>query len=302
MNKYIATLSWNVGSDCDEQLLRFFLRERCLLSRKAITDIKFNGGCILLNGMEVTVRAVVHEGDLVTVHLPAEKVSDAVQAESIEMDIVYEDEHLLVINKQAGMPTIPSREHPDQTLANAMLGYFQKKGIPATFHAVNRLDKDTSGLLLIAKHRFAHDRLSKLQQGGKVKRFYEAIVEGHLDKKKGTIDAPISRRPDSIIARKVSGEGQRAITHYEVKSEVGPFTHMEVQLETGRTHQIRVHFAYLNHPLAGDDLYGGSQKFIKRQALHCSRIEFDHPFEQQRFVFKQELPEDMKILIGKFQK
>ncbi len=182
MNNQLATLQWIVGSDCDKLLLRLFLRERCQLSKRALADIKFNGGRILLNGQDVTVRAIIRKGDQVMVSLPAETVSPTVQPEAIEIDIVYEDEHVLVINKEAGMATIPSREHPNHTLANAVLGYYKQKEIPATFHAVNRLDKDTSGLLLVAKHRLAHDRLSKLQQDGKLKRYYLALVEGQLER------------------------------------------------------------------------------------------------------------------------
>ncbi len=297
MNKFVATLTWLVESDCDEQPLRLFLREKAQLSRRTLSDIKFNGGLILLNGEEVTVRALVHTGDEVTISLPAEEISNGLQPEEIKLDIVYEDEHLLVINKGAKMATIPSREHPHHTLAHAVLGYYKRKGIPATFHAVNRLDKDTSGLLLVAKHRFAHDRLSKLQQKGRVKRFYEAFVQGELQQEKGVIDAPIARNPSSIIARQVSADGQRALTHFAVKSRRGGYTYVEVQLETGRTHQIRVHFSYLGHPLLGDDLYGGSKSYIERQALHCVRLEFDHPFTNERKMFVQPLPPDMKMLM-----
>ncbi|NEU29646.1 RluA family pseudouridine synthase [bacterium LRH843] len=293
----MATLRWTVGSNCNKQLLRFFLREQCYISRRALADIKFNGGLILLNGNEVTVRAVVQEGDTVTISLPAEMVSESLSPENIPLHIIYEDEHLLVIHKEAGMPTIPSREHPTHTLANAVLGYYENKKIPATFHAVNRLDKDTSGLLLVAKHRLAHDRLSKLQQAGKVRRFYHAIVEGYLEKNVGTIQAPIGRDESSIIARKVSEDGQYAITHYSVKLTTGEITLVEIELETGRTHQIRVHFSHLGHPLLGDDLYGGKRDRICRQALHCSRIEFEHPFEKRKQEFKLELPHDMKSLI-----
>ncbi|TWI53282.1 RluA family pseudouridine synthase [Halalkalibacter nanhaiisediminis] len=300
MNNGIATLKWIVGSDCDKQLLRLFLREHCQISKKALAEIKFNGGRIFLNGQEVTVRAMIHEGDQVIIMLPAETVSNAVQPEKVDINIVYEDEHLLVMNKEAGMATIPSREHPHHTLANAVLGYYKEKGIPATFHAVNRLDKDTSGLLVVAKHRLAHDRLSKLQQVGKLKRYYQAIVEGAVAEKEGTIDAPIARSKDSIISREVREGGQRAVTHYKVKATTEHATFVDINLETGRTHQIRVHFSHLGHPLLGDDLYGGILDEMNRQALHCYRVEFEHPFNGKVTTFEQGLPEDMRAYLKKW--
>ncbi|MCM3715585.1 RluA family pseudouridine synthase [Alkalihalobacillus oceani] len=298
MNKYTAKVDWIVGSDCDQQLLRLFLREGCQLSKRTLADIKFNGGRILLNGREATVRATVYEGDRVTVELPPEEVSPSMQPEKLELKIVYEDSHLLVLNKPAGMATIPSREHPRHSLANAVLGYYQEKAIPATFHAVNRLDKDTSGLLVVAKHRFAHDRLSKLQQQGRLKRRYLAIVAGKLSEERGTIDLPIARQDDSIITRQVDARGQRAITHYEVEAYLEHATFVKIALETGRTHQIRVHFSHVGHPLLGDDLYGGPVEQIKRQALHCYRLEVEHPFTEEILVFEQPLPGDMKTLLG----
>jgi 23S rRNA pseudouridine1911/1915/1917 synthase len=296
VNKYLATIQWKVDSNWDNQLLRLFLREYCHISKRALADIKFNGGRILLNGKEVTVRRVIKEGDEVRVLLPSEKVSPSIQPEDLELEIAFEDEHLLVINKKAGMPTIPSREHLDYTLANAVLGYYVKKGISATFHAVNRLDKDTSGLLIVAKHRLAHDRLSKLQQEGKLQRYYTALVTGVIKKKSGTIDAPIGRNLDSIITRQVRDDGKRAITHFNVKSIHKDTTLVEIKLETGRTHQIRVHFSYLGHPLLGDELYGGTRDQIKRHALHCHYITFQHPFEARILKVYSELAADISRL------
>lgn len=297
MNKFVATLSWTVGSDWAKHSLRSFFREEAKISRKALAAIKFRGGLILVNNKEKNVRTLLEKGDRITICLPAEQVSEGLIPEQLPFQIVYEDDHLLVINKKAGMATIPSREHPNGTLANAVLGYYVQKGIPSTFHAVNRLDKDTSGLLLVAKHRLAHDRLSKLQQKGRVRRSYEAFVEGALAQKNGTIDAPIARDPESIIKRCVKEDGQEAHTHYVVKKELKHFSHVEIELETGRTHQIRVHFSHIGHPLLGDDLYGGKKALISRQALHCFRIEFEHPFTNERKKFEQSLPEDMSTII-----
>ncbi|MDT8862748.1 RluA family pseudouridine synthase [Alkalihalobacillus sp. MEB130] len=297
MNKYVANVTWKVDEDWDQELLRPFLRERCHISKKGLAQIKHNGGSILVNEKEVTVRQTIQTGDEVTICLPAEQASSSMEAEEGILEILYEDDHLLVINKQAGIPTIPSREHLTHTLANFVLGYYKKRKIPATFHAVNRLDKDTSGALIVAKHRIAHDRLSKLQQAGAVNRYYRALVTGELSRKKGTIEAPIGRDPNSIITRQVREDGKRAVTHYSVQSETSYGSFVHIKLETGRTHQIRVHFSYIGHPLLGDDLYGGKHIGITRQALHCGMIEFQHPFTGEKICRTCELPEDMRRLL-----
>lgn len=293
MSNYLTTLEWRVDPDWNNQLLRLFLREHCHISKRALAEIKFNGGLILINNKEVTVRALVQEGDEVTVCLPSEEASLSVSPEFVQLDISYEDDHLLVLNKKAGMATIPSREHPSGTLANAVLGYYKVKEHLATFHAVNRLDKDTSGLLIVAKHRFAHDRLSKLQKEGKLNRYYTAVVSGSIKSENGKIDAPIGRDPNSIIARMVREDGKRAITHFQVISRSTQKTLVKIKLETGRTHQIRVHFAFIGHPLLGDDLYGGSRDHMNRQALHCHQIRFQHPFKNKVITIDSDVPEDM---------
>ncbi|KHF38835.1 RluA family pseudouridine synthase [Halalkalibacter okhensis] len=297
MNKYVATLSWRVDEKWDKELLRLFLRENCHISKRGLANIKFNGGVIMLNGKEVTVRTTLSTDDKVTVCLPPEEVSSTLLAEEGDLDIVFEDDHLLVINKEAGMSTIPSREHPLHSLANFVLGYYRQKELKTTFHAVNRLDRDTSGLLIIAKHRLAHDRLSKLQQEGLVNRYYQAIVTGKPICEKGTIDAPIGRDPNSIITRQVRADGKRAVTHYSVMSVTNQASLIHIKLETGRTHQIRVHFSYVGHPLLGDELYGGMRDRIKRHALHCFKIEFQHPFTNDVIRVTSELPVEMSKLL-----
>jgi len=292
-------MQWEINTQDAGKMVREFLKEQ-KISKTALTDIKFNGGSIAVNGQEVTVRYNLEHNDHLIVLFPIEEPSAGLVVEDIPLKIVYEDDFLLVINKSAGMTTIPSREHPSGSLANALIGYFQKIGLQATSHIVTRLDRDTSGLVLIAKHRHLHHLLSEQQKAGDVKRTYVAFAEGELNESNGVIDQPIGRKNDSIIEREVRPDGQYALTRYRVIKSFPQFAWLELHLETGRTHQIRVHLAFLGHPLLGDDLYGGKVDQMKRQALHCCRISFYHPFEQKTFEFMAELPEDMGKLVGKF--
>lgn len=290
------TLSWKVKKENHHWLLRDYLRSEMEISRQALTVIKKEGQ-LLINNENVTVRAYIHEGDDITVIFPPEQRSNGMVGRDIPLEFVYEDEHLLVINKQANLPTIPSIYHPDRSLANAVLFYYDNIGIPSTFHAVNRLDRDTSGLLIVAKHRFAHDLLTKQQQVGNIKRTYLAIVHNRIEKAEGIINAPIGRKKDSIIEREVTIDGQRAITHFKVLKYLEKETVVQLTLETGRTHQIRVHLSSIGHPLLGDDLYGGSLEKISRQALHSNSLTFYHPFLKCELSFTVDPPKDMGDLM-----
>lgn len=289
---------WEVAENEDNVLLREYIKGQGI-SRAALTDIKFNGGDIFVNEERQTVRYVVSQGDKVKVCFPMEKRSEEMMAESIPLSIAYEDDYVLVINKPSNLATIPSREHPTGTLANGLLFYYDQHNIPSTVHIVTRLDKDTSGLLLVAKNRFVHHMLSQQHKEKNVKRVYRAIVHGKLPTNMGTIDAPIGRKVTSIIEREVRADGQKAITHYQVEKSFDDMTLVKVMLETGRTHQIRVHFAHLGHPLVGDDLYGGQADKLKRQALHSAELTFYHPFFKKNMTFHSALPEDMEELIKK---
>jgi 23S rRNA pseudouridine1911/1915/1917 synthase len=284
------TLTWVIRKNEQNQLIRDFLLQHHI-SKTTLTAIKFKGGKITVNGIEQNVRYRLQEGDQLTVTFPHEQTT--VKGEDIPLQICYEDRDVLVINKPPHMNTIPSREHPSGSLANAIIGYYEKIGYEATVHVVTRLDRDTSGLVLVAKHRYVHHLFSQLQQKGKVKRTYQAFVEGTLKTKKGTIEAPIGRKDTSIIEREVREDGQYACTHYEVIAEKRTASHVQLRLETGRTHQIRVHMSYLGHPLLGDELYGGSRKYIHRQALHCSELSFYHPLKEDILSFRAPIPEDM---------
>ncbi|WP_368986890.1 RluA family pseudouridine synthase [Caldifermentibacillus hisashii] len=289
-------LEWVITQNDHGKTTRQYLQERGI-SKTSLTDIKLHGGNILVDGIHVTVRHVLKKGEQLTVIFPVEEPSQTILPEKIPLYIVYEDDYVLVINKPAFINTIPSREHPTGSLVNALMGYYKEIGLMAAPHIVTRLDRNTSGLVLVAKHRHMHHILSKQQQEKQVKREYEAFIEGTVVENNGTIEAPIGRKQDSIIERTVTDDGQYACTHFQIIERYGPFTHVRVMPETGRTHQIRVHMAYIGHPLVGDDLYGGSQFFLNRQALHCRRIQFLHPVMEKTMEFSVPLPEDMEKLL-----
>ncbi|WP_163102989.1 RluA family pseudouridine synthase [Peribacillus alkalitolerans] len=286
-------LSWQVVSGESGFVLREFLKIKHI-SKSALTDIKFDGGTILVNGEEATVRRHLAEGDEVVIYFPLEAPSEGLIAEIFPLEILYEDDFVLIVNKPPFMNTIPSREHPTGSLANGLAGYYKEKGIGSTIHVVTRLDRDTSGLVLIAKHRHVHHLMSEQQKSGGVKRLYEAFVHGDLENGTKKIEAPIGRRPTSIIEREVREDGQYACTFYEVLGQYDGFSHVRLRLMTGRTHQIRVHMSYIGNPLLGDDLYGGKRDMINRQALHCQSVTFYHPFLEKELSFSIELPDDMK--------
>jgi len=284
-------LTWEAHNEHDGMLLREFLKLK-ELSKRALTDIKFQGGKITVNGLEKTVRSVVNEKDIITVCFPIEKPSEDLISEDVPFEIIFEDDAVLIVNKPAGIPSIPSREHPTGTLANGILHYYNKIGLQSTIHIVTRLDKDTSGLMLIAKNRYIHYLFSKNELKS-VSRKYMAIVHGILDQKEGSIRAKIARKCDSIIQREVSDEGQEAITHFEVIQSFEAYSIVQLKLETGRTHQIRVHMSHIQHPLVGDDLYGGSTDSLNRQALHSFKLSFEHPIEKKEYLFEIGFPKDL---------
>ncbi|MGG4492339.1 RluA family pseudouridine synthase [Metabacillus idriensis] len=291
-------LKWTISDAEDGILIRDYLKEKNI-SKRALTDIKFCGGSILVNNEHATVRFELRAGDILKVIFPIEKPSEGMLPEKVDFEIVYEDEWCLVINKPPYLPAIPSREHPKGTLANGLLYYYSENEIAATIHIVNRLDKDTSGLMLVAKHRFAHSLFSSQQKQGGIKRTYFALVEGEVNGKQGTISAPIGRKEDSIIERTVRDDGKHAVTHYQVISYSECNSLVSLKLETGRTHQIRVHMAHIGHPLCGDSLYGGSHRLIPRQALHSAELSFIHPYFEKEMNFKIDLPNDIQSVISR---
>jgi 23S rRNA pseudouridine1911/1915/1917 synthase len=220
-------------------------------------------------------------------------VASQITPEDIPIDIVYEDEWLLIINKPAGMLVHPTSNHPYGTLANAVIHYYRRLGLTHAFHPIQRLDRNTSGLLAIAKLASIHHSMNKQR----LRRLYLAIATGTPDAAKGTITVPIARHPESIITRIVSSDGQEAVTHYRVLQSFPAASLLQLELETGRTHQIRLHLSHIGHPLLGDDLYGGKTDLITRQALHSFFLELHHPITGTVFSLSSPLPQDLELLL-----
>jgi 23S rRNA pseudouridine1911/1915/1917 synthase len=280
-------------------LLREFLHAKGI-SKRTLTATKYDGGNISVNGIEQNVRHPLQSGDEVAIIFPPEQPSPGLLPESGKLTIIHEDETLIIINKPAGQSTIPSRDHPTGTMANIVAGKFAEERLPATVHVVTRLDRDTSGLICIAKNRHIHHLLSEQMTNSGFHRQYVAIVEGNVQKDRFSIVQPIGRKDGSIIERIVREDGQFARTDVEVLSrseiEGHHFTKVALILHTGRTHQIRVHMQWAGFPLHGDDLYGGNHGLIGRQALHCAMIGFLHPLTGEQLEFSCEMPLDMKHL------
>ena len=238
----------------------------------------------------------VREGDVISITLPDEHSN--FPAEDIPIDIVFEDDDLMVINKQPGIVVHPTKGHPAGTCANALANYMEKTGNIFKIRFVNRLDRDTSGLLLVAKNAYCQNHITDQMRNGQIHKKYIAIVKGELTSESGTIDLPIGRPDPEDVRRGVIADGAPSVTHYEVIEHLKDHTLVELLLETGRTHQIRVHMSHIGHPVAGDTLYGGDDPLvIGRQALHAAKLTLIHPITKESVEFEAPLPDDMKEAI-----
>jgi 23S rRNA pseudouridine1911/1915/1917 synthase len=278
--------------------IRDVLQKQYGVSRRLLVRAKYQGE-ITKNGVPVFVTERLEPGDRVSVSVPADEL-ETVQPEPMPLAVRYEDDDIMVVSKPAGLVVHPTGTHTGGTLANGVVAYWLARGETRKFRPVNRLDKDTSGLLIVAKNQWAHEQFSRMQKERQLKRTYQAIVHGEVSQEKGTVDAPIGLRDDSIITREVRSDGQTAVTHFEVLARGGGISWLELTLETGRTHQIRVHMSHLGHPLLGDDLYGGSRELIGRQALHAVKLSFTHPRCKRPVELAEPLPPDMHRLIARF--
>lgn len=250
---------------------------------------------VFQNGIVVDTRNNVNINDIITVNLDFEEESENIVSTKINLDIVFEDDCLLILNKPAGIAVHPSILHYKDSLSNGVKFYFKSIGLNRKIRPVNRLDLNTSGLIIFAKNEYVQECLIQQMNSGIFNKEYIAIVSGHFDKPCGTIDFPIARKENSIIERCISHDGQDAITDYNVLEEHGNFSVVKCILKTGRTHQIRVHMAAIGHSLLGDSLYGHTSSLINRQALHSYRFCFVHPISHENLEFICELPDDMKI-------
>lgn len=280
--------------------VKVFLKKHGV-SKSLLAKIKYTGGLILVNGREERATYLLDIGDRVTIDIPAEEdVTGQLKPIDFPLDILYEDENFLAINKPVGYASIPSSIH-SSTIANFVKGYLVKQNYEnKQVHIVTRLDRDTSGIMLFAKHGYAHARLDKQLQAKTILKRYFALVQGNGQLEEvGDIIAPIGRPTDSIITRCVTKDGKYAHTSYRVVQSWGDVHLVDIQLHTGRTHQIRVHFSHIGFPLLGDDLYGGSLDLgIERQALHCHNLVFDNPFTAKRIDLEARLPNDFQAVIN----
>lgn len=287
-------LDYSIPKEYDGTDILGFLKSRGY-SHTVITHLKHTPDGICRGGAWVRTCDNLRCGDRLTVTIEEKEGSAGIAPVSLPLHIIYEDEDLLVIDKPAGMPTQPSQGNHDNTLANALVCYYSRRGIPFTFRCINRLDKNTSGLLIVAKHMLSASILYAMIKERRIHREYLALAEG-LTPSEGTITAPIARRSLSMIERCVDEtNGEYACTHYRRLDYRKGYSLLSVTLDTGRTHQIRVHLKHIGHPLPGDFLYHPDYTIISRQALHSCRLTFPHPVTGKLMDFVSPLPDDMRL-------
>lgn len=294
----MRTLSVTVEKASDGRMIKGILRGELQLSYTLMKSLKWRENAILLNGQSVHVNAIVHTGDVVTVTLDERAGTPAALPCPLPLDIVYEDEDLLVLNKPAGIAMHPkSTDLAAPSMASALVSYL---GEGSVAHFVSRLDKGTSGLFIAAKTGYVHDRLRRALHSEDLRREYLAVAVGHVTPESGTIDLPIGRADGSLVKRCVREDGLPSLTKYQTVTANDRFTLLRLTPYTGRTHQLRVHMAHLGYPLAGDWLYGTEDlSLISRPALHSCELWFTHPITLQAMHFTAPLSEDMKNLIKK---
>lgn len=265
-------------------------------SQPVLRHLKETTNGIMRNGIWARVREELHTGDILTITLIENNCSDIIPVK-IPLDIIYEDEDLMIINKQAHLPIHPSQGHYTNTLANGLAYYFSEKSDSFVYRCMNRLDRDTTGLLIVAKHMLSAAILSQMVANREIHREYQAIATGEVEPF-GTITAPIARVCDSTIERCVDYKtGEYACTHFTRLAYKNGYSLVSLKLDTGRTHQIRVHMKHINHPLPGDFLYNPDYRKMDRQALHSCRLEFLHPITKEHMIFTAPLPEDMQWIL-----
>ena len=252
---------------------------------------------IFLNGKPVYVTEKVKIGDVIKLDMNFDEASDNIVPTKMDLNIIFKDDYFLVINKPAGIPVHPSCNHYENSLSNGVKYYFNSIGLNKKIRPVNRLDKDTSGIVIFAKHEYIQEMLVRQMKNNTFKKEYIAILDGNLNKTKGTINAPISRKAGSIMEREISEDGETAISHFELIKNFENYCTVKYTLETGRTHQLRVHSKYIGHSILGDTLYGTASDLISRQALHAQKVTFIHPITKKSLTLEAPLPQDIQNLI-----
>lgn len=291
------TINYEINGNEAGLRVEQYLKRRGYSSQN-IASIKHMPKSILVNGIHYYMRQTLAAGDKLTVQITETAYSEKIPPVELPLDIVYEDEDIIVINKPTGMPIHPSLNNYYNTMANALAWYYKEQDKPFIFRCCNRLDRDTSGLTVVAKHLVSAGILSSMTGRREVHREYLAIAAGHVTPESGTINAPLARKPGTIIERTVDWEhGEPAITHYRLISATRLHSLVALKLETGRTHQIRIHMKYLGFPLIGDYLYNPDMTYIGRQALHSHKLSFPHPITGEMMEFTAPLPEDMQAVL-----
>lgn len=278
----------------NNKTVKTILKENLEFSSRLLKKLELNNK-IFLNNRETKLNKLVFIGDKLSISF--EESEDEYKPQDMKLDILYEDDDILALNKPPYVVMHPTRSHQEDTLANGILYYFIENDIKRKVRLVNRLDMNTSGIVLIAKNPFVHNELSKQMSSNLTEKYYYAVVEGIIESDRGKIDAPILRLNEEDIIRIVHKDGKNSITHYEVINRFKNMTLVKLKLETGRTHQIRVHMKHINHPIVGDHLYGMECEIINRQALHCCKMSFIKPFTGTRIEIECDLPDDMLNLM-----
>ncbi|ENY8308937.1 RluA family pseudouridine synthase [Clostridioides difficile] len=281
----------------EEMTLKEVLLAKLNFSVRSLSKMKREKS-VLVNGVYKKPSLKVYSGDLIEVKIDEEKAN--FEPQDLNLQIIYDDFDIIMVNKPPFMVVHPTKSYYDKTIANGISYYIdnQKENVKIRF--VNRLDMNTSGLVIVAKNAYAHHTLSTAMSENKVEKKYITVVDGIIKENEGTIDEPIYRPTEDSIKRIIDERGQSSVTHYKVIERLENATVLEVSLETGRTHQIRVHMAHIGHGIIGDELYGYvDEELINRQALHAYKLEFEQPRTKEKLKFKADIPEDMKELISK---
>ena len=294
------TLTYTTDHFISPLPVNHFLKQKGFSSQNLV-QLKKDPTAVQANGIPCFMNHILQPGDTLTLHIHEEHSSEKIPPVELPLDIIYEDEDLMVINKPAGMPIHPSMNNYYNSLANALAYYFAQQNCPFVFRCINRLDRDTSGLTIVAKHYVSAGMLSAMIANiatSGIAREYLAIAKGSVRPLEGTITAPLGRKEGSIIERTVDFEnGESAVTHYRVLDEKNGHSLVSLILETGRTHQIRIHMKYLGYPLIGDYLYNPDMEQIQRQALHAWKLSLVNRITGEKMQFTAPLPEDMAAVL-----